>query len=413
MTENEIDWTKPPKIYLYDRQTKNFETWQEFHQWAANQSNFWKNQTRLGAHFHFLKGIIFEPQVSRFNDLSSFLGFLVKNQKPELERAKASIPNFIKMLADGRMLPEEANIVQEALAHLQSDPELWVGILASFLKEVEPFDVNTNRSNIDESTKNAIAYVRGELARHFKNGQVSLEAERKANAILRGESADEFDGLIREISSRSDDIHGVTQKALTEFNEKAKGYGELAKQLLDSLAEDQEKHRAEMEAIQKAFSAEMALKAPRAYWGKVYWQSFLTAMSMFIMFSVIAAAVARWAFVSSPETIYALNQMVSGTTPLHVITGLIALPVIMVLWVMRHISRLFISNLTQARDAQYRTTMIETYLALMKDPEAKMERSDVAMILQALFRPPDGYTAEESMPSTAVDAIKAAVSGGR
>lgn len=59
-------------------------------------------------------------------------------------------------------------------------------------------------------------------------------------------------------------------------------------------------------------------------------------------------------------------------------------------------SKIFISHLHLQTDAHERITMIQTYLAMLRNDEAVKEE-DRNLILQALFRPsPTGYIKDDS-----------------
>lgn len=72
---------------------------------------------------------------------------------------------------------------------------------------------------------------------------------------------------------------------------------------------------------------------------------------------------------------------------------------------MRHISRMFVENINDHRDASLRATMTETYLALANMPVPQVSDTERAIILQALFRPSSAQTSDEGVPHPLVDLI--------
>jgi hypothetical protein len=85
--------------------------------------------------------------------------------------------------------------------------------------------------------------------------------------------------------------------------------------------------------------------------------------------------------------------------------------VIAIAWVFRMVARWVMSSLTLGDDAEQRRAMLETYFALVGDPNAKMEPSDRILILNAIFRPLPGHQSEDVAPPTLTDLIKSEISG--
>lgn len=74
-------------------------------------------------------------------------------------------------------------------------------------------------------------------------------------------------------------------------------------------------------------------------------------------------------------------------------------------WILKHVSRLFVDNIVDARDAWLRAIMVETYLALVNMPEAKIGDQERAIVLQALFRPSGAQHSDDSVPYPLVDVL--------
>jgi hypothetical protein len=413
MSEEEINWKAPPEIVLWDGRTKNFEDWGNLKNWVSTQESFWSRLDALGRRYRFLHGVTIGPQQSRFADFTSHLERLSNGRPHDIERAKSAILSIINDLKTGSLLPEDAPIVTEALQYEKADPDLMIGILASHFCDKDHRVDDDRWIQLDETLKCAIAFSRGEFARRFSDDEGCLNAERKAHNDLRNSQTITFQKTITELNATSETWKGQVLGDIEAFRQAREEDQRSFDQLITDLKKAGDDHKAQMKADEEAFKKRMSLEAPRDYWSKVYENSEKVARKAFVAFGVLITAIVLFAWFNGPDIIKTLSELVKGDTPSHIVTLIVAVPLVLVLWLIRHISRLYVSNQTQARDAQYRVTMIETYLALMRDPEAKIERPDIAMVLQALFRPPDGYTAEESMPPTLIDAAKAVISGGK
>ena len=77
--------------------------------------------------------------------------------------------------------------------------------------------------------------------------------------------------------------------------------------------------------------------------------------------------------------------------------AVLSVPALTGLWILRHIARLFVTNLESSTDATMRQTMAATFLALTKEGKGSVSKEERLMVLQALFRRPvpnkadDGY----------------------
>ena len=70
----------------------------------------------------------------------------------------------------------------------------------------------------------------------------------------------------------------------------------------------------------------------------------------------------------------------------------------MLVWFVRILVRIFLSNLHLAKDADERRTMLSTYIAMVRGGKA-FKDEDLRLILEPLFRPTaDGIVKDEAMP---------------
>lgn len=82
----------------------------------------------------------------------------------------------------------------------------------------------------------------------------------------------------------------------------------------------------------------------------------------------------------------------------------ITVPALAFAWVLRHLSRIMIQNLSLEADARLRGTITRTFKALAAD--RAMNDAELAIALQALFRPIDGKDHSEIAPPSLGDILK-------
>lgn len=156
-------------------------------------------------------------------------------------------------------------------------------------------------------------------------------------------------------------------------------------------------HAKEMARIENTFTEEMRLRAPATYWSERVATSNRTAglaLAAFVGVGAAAAISLFWNWDGVKELIAVSNKS-SGINLLPAVA--ITLPAVLLLWLLRLISRIFVSGLSTARDSSHRSTLIQTYLALMAEESSGVTEQDRLLILQALFRP-ENVSADDDAP---------------
>jgi hypothetical protein len=208
-------------------------------------------------------------------------------------------------------------------------------------------------------------------------------AEAETDALT--ECRNEWDSFREAQSKKEADIKAALDKlelTITSLEgEKRNEHDDLLTQHRDSFTE-----------VEALFKERMRLEAPISFWkekGRKHvtystcWAALFTALVggyLWGGFSLIAS--------ESPRLMATLGNNVEVLERLNLGFVLVALAVLasaLLLWPLRIVSRLLLSNLHQATDAKERVTMIETYLALAHDREISAE--DRRVLFTAIFRP--------------------------
>lgn len=151
---------------------------------------------------------------------------------------------------------------------------------------------------------------------------------------------------------------------------------------------------------EKGFREQMKLKAPVKYWSEKAQKHRISAIKFrntLLWFSGIASFVliSCLAYIAKHVVEIATNEK-----PAAVYLTLVTLGVVLttiVFWAARIIMRLFLSEHHLAIDAEERSVMTETYLALTADGHAS--ETDRTIILSSLFRPTaDGIVKDDAAP---------------
>src|SRR3546814_1626630 len=125
------------------------------------------------------------------------------------------------------------------------------------------------------------------------------------------------------------------------------------------------------------------------FWRKKAKVNIVFSIIFLTIFSLGAYQVLRLA-ISNWDSIYLLiSRNKDGEINLSSV-GILALLALPVYWLLRIFSRMLLDNFVLWQDAGAKSTMLNTYLALVGNPNANIRPEDRTMILQAAFRPPPG-----------------------
>jgi len=218
---------------------------------------------------------------------------------------------------------------------------------------------------------------------------------------------------LEELFSRSDETAAAFKKRFATFESDAASAvavvhterekfstdaGEAVSKANQAWSNLKAHHQAEMGRIEASFREEIKLRGPRQYWAdkkrrhQIVGWTWLTAF----LIGCLASLVVLYLFGSA--VVDRVSRLGSGVQAADWL--LLAVPAIIVLWVLRLFHRQATTNLTLMTDADERVTMVETYLALQA--EGKIEEVERPLVLQPLFRPNDA-TGDDGVAKSLVD----------
>jgi Family of unknown function (DUF6161) len=141
--------------------------------------------------------------------------------------------------------------------------------------------------------------------------------------------------------------------------------------------------------------SEIALKAPVTYWetkaAEHENRAFFFGIAVFILMFFCG--------VGAFQSVGFVKELVGdGGKTNYAGIAVVAVLVTLILWMLRLVVRLFLSQQHLGADARERTAMVKTYLAL-KEAGVAPNNGDLTPVLVALFRPSsDGIVKDEAMP---------------
>jgi hypothetical protein len=232
-----------------------------------------------------------------------------------------------------------------------------------------------------------------------------------SRAVLDGEldrlqdNRSQLEKLMAEFSDWSISQKDDTEARLVSFAAAAEETLAIAKLALDQHIE---KSAAAVDRLTEKLKADIVIQAPTTYWRAKAKSHYKVAAAAGTLFLVVIASGLYWlAFYSVDFVAEASSRLMSEETSpsigLLIPVVFITIPALAVGWLLRHVSRLIIQSLSLAADAGLRGTIATTYRALSNDRTAS--EAEVALVLQALFRPIDGSGHAEIAPPSLAEVL--------
>ena len=165
------------------------------------------------------------------------------------------------------------------------------------------------------------------------------------------------------------------------------------------------KARSDKDNLENVFIEHMRLKAPAKFWQDKAVSHLFWAIGAFLAFAV-SSGFTGYFFVGHNTEVMALVTPANDSGFPWGNIAIITLPALVFFWFLRFIARVFVTNLQRHQDARERATMVQTYLALVKEGENVAKPDERILILNALFRPGPGDAPDMAPPADLLDIIK-------
>ena len=360
----------------------------ELVQWLDAETQFWQDRAFDTTLHHSQAGQINLKLTSHYARRLLRIKDAVSKGDAELLRAFLdSAAKFEIVIGQGRL--------GQAIAALPGDTgnsAVWVACALS--PAIFPPEMNSNFQSLWAHDRAMIIVSPAFLV---GTDVATSQAEVKRSRDL----ADMVAGAVRNMEQRTETIgtHSAEQARLQRIA--------LQGQQAD-LTAFVEETKAGLASLHELYHKQMQTEAAATYWEKksnlhrnIGW----SALAMFVVLILVPFTAGVVYF----EAIRAfLVELTAATADKFSLTPIVALsiPVLGYGWLLRHISRLFIQNLTLADDASYRRVMSMTFLGLSKDPASGISDAERAIILNALFRPAPPNSQDEGPPSGLLDMLK-------
>lgn len=240
------------------------------------------------------------------------------------------------------------------------------GALLWFTRTISPQDELNSEHRIGSHL--AMEFELGRL------GERNVDTSRVASILTNLEE------VLRESEKNRTDSKSDSEQLLNSWKTAFEDKDSKIDSKFTSIFDSAEK---KLKSIEDTYDQKLALQSSVSYWKAKQNSHTKSAIVWGIVSSIgIASAAAIFSYVVH-EILGDTN--ISDVQAWQVTTSLVLLTFL--IWIVRTMMRIFLSHTHSREDAVERVTMIQTYLAMLRDPESGMTSDDRKVIYDSLFRP--------------------------
>lgn len=207
----------------------------------------------------------------------------------------------------------------------------------------------------------------------------------------------------------------------SDLNELQNEFEAIAEAIEAARAEQQEKFdtlikdsETKLTDIQDTYDKKLSLQSSVTYWNNKYKKHLKFSCVFGIVTALSALAGVYCIKIQLNEVLkQAAETTKSSPNADYLRIGMVIILATFVLWFVRILVRILLSHLHLGSDANERVTMIQTYLALLREGNS-LQENEKQLILQTLFRPSsDGIVKDDGAPPSIPEAISRLGMGGK
>ena len=231
------------------------------------------------------------------------------------------------------------------------------------------FGANLTNTGISREKKKAIEETRAQSGYDAGTGS---EPEDGENAQSEPDSRAALRSIEKRTAALSELLAGI-EKKMEELEDSSRQKYKLLRDDLDSSAE-------QIASYKKTIQADIATKAPVAYWNEVARKHGILSRLYGGLLAVLLVVSILGLFCYFEELHLKLEEKQ------YTFVGFGILISSMVVWLIRFVSRMFLSNTFLGTEAKERATVLQSYVALAKEDGVKLTEQQQTLFFQALLR---------------------------
>lgn len=346
-----------------------------------------------------------------------------RGQLRALEKARNRIANF-----DGKGDPEKLEALKSCETLLtnhfvDSRAVCRLSPSAEFVREVHQRDEILATYIVGSFQKNGpfsndIIAIKAYLEQRLFTVGLSerLTAESTGFERLRENYRSSLEEMRVKIDEGRDLLDTTTSRITTEMKERKQSLDQFQAEFKIRLDDSLEKSVAELREITETYDKKLSLQASVSYWEKRA-NSHKNLSRIFAVVTFFAALLIAAFVVVSPIALLSIGRQITitmqGYLPeltwvgsehdlQHWQIGVLVILLFLSVWLLRLLVRLLLTSIHLATDARERVTMLNTYLALLREGTGLNDK-DKQIILESLFRHTlTGLVRDEAIPPSSL-----------
>lgn len=372
----------PKNISINIGATYSFKNYQKLKAWCDSEIAFYNSigESNTGANFN---NQLANPLTSLFNQN--------RNAEFSWDTFSKEVTDFISTTYKRQGFIASRSKQGRFLLRLHKANPEWVPGALYYYNQINKPRSGTQAQQDNQRNGQFSAFL-------FDNNiEPNYEVEKEKYQAFYSEITEQKDELLEELKNAKDENLAINKKL-----------NELEASIAAKFDEEFNRHKAKMEASEKFYESEFAVKKAVTYWTKKARNHKLYS----ILFGVITGILMITTFISIIRFgtyLVGLNMDDPTGTGKKLLTESGALQIwvyavfigalTLVVWVIRILVKIFLSNLHLLSDAKERETMIMTYLAFERE-EQVLSKEDKDLILPSIFRvSSNGIIKEDSSPN--------------
>ena len=359
-------------VLQLDTGTREFRDVDEFEKWIEKEKSFFawlESANKLdGNSVHAYK------HLNRFwSQLQSFVNECRQHASnpSQIESLKQNLINQIETFRNQNQLITSNSAAAQFVSSLSTQEDAAVAAYAL----TNLLGLETNQSSI-RALKGAFSAFRFQ-----QPAEPSEKSHVEALASIFSEWNERFNAQHTELQSTHDEIVNQIQAKREEFESIVESINDTKTAQAEEFQAKVEEAQKTLEDITQTYDQKLALQSSVTYWKEK--RAFHTNVMWWMGGATLLIAAA-----SGAVFVYSAFQLLDFTVKdlaLSKIGVMLAISTFGI-WITRLASKIFISNLHLRTDADERVTMVQTYLALLREGSGPKEE-ERQLILQTLFRP--------------------------
>ena len=373
-----------------------FQTFEDLRIWAEKECSVWNWVSNAGLDNN-IGSVLRDGQLFFRDNLRNYI-----SQYPSNPGLLGSIQGiFADNLTNGRALLSTTAAGKFVLKLNETNPVGALWALATLT------GVSTVMTISQVPLSGLDGFIQAMMFRHGLKG--SSSSEREALEGLHGEMTTALSAKIAgldEAKFRFDQLVTELNTAKSEFQTNGSVAINEANGVFNS---ELESTKGRFAAIEKTYEDKLALQAPVSYWSEkaishakkfkgLAWSSGIAMVLAIVLITIMVSTF--------------VPKVSKGDFPDPWRIGMVLITVTMLIWVIRLLVKVTLSQLHLQTDAEERTVLANAYLALLQRDQA-LRPEDREMVLQVLFRSAATGIVDDGGPATPIEIITKAVSGPR